>query len=569
MEEKKEDKTLTSAKPRAVAKKLFTPMMKEWQPVSPKMPARPVAEENPLEQSESDNKQESGVGLEEVVTKNAEKTGSAEEGFSENAGRIGGFSGEDELSKNSSVLEDDLDSNFITSHSNNTESKEVESEEKVSINLESEASGLEADEYIAAESKALQLKEDENINSESEASELEESEYSNSESKASELEEDEYINSESEASELEENEYSNFESKASELEEDENINSESGASELEEDENINSESGASELEEAEYRNSESEVSGFEEDEYTNSESEASEFEEDDYRNSESEVSEFEEDEYTNSESKASEFEEDEYTNSESKASEFEEDEYTNSESETFESEEDAYINSELEESEGALYQEDRETEDVFSEETEEDAMPEAPEPIDEEPHSRVALSDNKSGMGMGWYVVHTYSGYENKVKANIEKAIENRHLENEILEVRVPLQEVMEVKNGVEKSTQKKLFPGYVLLHMDADNNDAWYVVRNTRGVTGFVGPGSKPVPLTDEELRALDFGNEVALEYAEGDVIHVVAGVWKDTVGTIQKIDAGRQTVTINVEMFGRETPVEIHFSDIKKMWD
>lgn len=464
MEEKKEDKTLTSAKPRAVAKKLFTPMMKEWQPVSPKMPARPVAEENPLEQSESDNKQESGVGLEEVVTKNAEKTGSAEEGFSENAGRIGDFSGEDELSKNSSVLEDDLDSNFITSHSDNTESKEVESEEKVSINLESEASGLEADEYIAAESKASQLKEDE------------------------------YINSESEASELEESEYSNFESKASEPEKDEYTNSESGASELEEDE---------------YRNSESEVSGFEEDEYTNSESE------------------------------------------------------------TFESEEDAYINSELEESEGALYQEDRETEDVFSEETEEDAMPEAPEPIDGEPHSRVALSDNKSGMGMGWYVVHTYSGYENKVKANIEKAIENRHLENEILEVRVPLQEVMEVKNGVEKSTQKKLFPGYVLLHMDADNNDAWYVVRNTRGVTGFVGPGSKPVPLTDEELRALDFGNEVALEYAEGDVIHVVAGVWKDTVGTIQKIDAGRQTVTINVEMFGRETPVEIHFSDIKKMWD
>ena len=554
MEEKKEDKTLTSAKPRAVAKKLFTPMMKEWQPVSPKMPARPVAEENPLEQSESDNKQESGVELEKVVTKNAEKTGSAEEGFSENAGRIGDFSGEDELSKNSSVLEDDLDSNFITSHSDNTESKEVESEEKVSINLESEASGLEADEYIAAESKASQLKEDEYINSESEASELEESEYSNFEFKASDPEEDENINSESGASELEENEYSNFESKASDPEEDEYTNSESGASELEEDENINSES---------------EVSGYEEDENINSESEVSGFEEDDYTNSESEASEFEEDDYTNSESKASEFEEDEYTNSESKASEFEEDEYTNSESETFESEEDAYINSELEESEGALYQEDRETEDVFSEETEEDAMPEAPEPIDEEPHSRVALSDNKSGMGMGWYVVHTYSGYENKVKANIEKAIENRHLENEILEVRVPLQEVMEVKNGVEKSTQKKLFPGYVLLHMDADNNDAWYVVRNTRGVTGFVGPGSKPVPLTDEELRALDFGNEVALEYAEGDVIHVVAGVWKDTVGTIQKIDAGRQTVTINVEMFGRETPVEIHFSDIKKMWD
>lgn len=186
---------------------------------------------------------------------------------------------------------------------------------------------------------------------------------------------------------------------------------------------------------------------------------------------------------------------------------------------------------------------------------------------DEEPHSNVALSDNKSGKGMGWYVVHTYSGYENKVKANIEKAIENRHLENEILEVRVPLTDVTEMKDGLEKSSQKKMFPGYVLLHMDADNNDAWYVVRNTRGVTGFVGPGSKPVPLTDEELKALDFGSEVSVDFAVGDAISVVAGVWKDTVGMIQGIDVTRQTVTINVEMFGRETPVEISFSDIKKL--
>lgn len=215
---------------------------------------------------------------------------------------------------------------------------------------------------------------------------------------------------------------------------------------------------------------------------------------------------------------------------------------------------------------------DPEPEEVVEEEiveTEEvvEEMPE-PEPVvEEEPHSRVALSDNKSGLGMGWYVVHTYSGYENKVKANIEKAIENRHLENEILEVRVPLQDVVEMKDGVEKNSQKKLFPGYVLLHMDADNNDAWYVVRNTRGVTGFVGPGSKPVPLTEEELRALDFGNEINVEFAEGDVISVTAGVWKDTVGTVQKIDVTRQTVTINVEMFGRETPVEINFSDVKKL--
>ena len=204
----------------------------------------------------------------------------------------------------------------------------------------------------------------------------------------------------------------------------------------------------------------------------------------------------------------------------------------------------------------------------------EEVVAKAKKPVVEEPeegevHSKVALSDNKSGLGMGWYVVHTYSGYENKVKANIEKAIENRHLENEILEVRVPLQDVTELKDGVEKNSRKKLFPGYVLLHMDADNNDAWYVVRNTRGVTGFVGPGSKPVPLTEAELAALDFGGEVNVEFAEGDVINVIAGVWKDTVGTVQKIDATRRTLTITVEMFGRETPVEINFSDVKKMWD
>ena len=165
-----------------------------------------------------------------------------------------------------------------------------------------------------------------------------------------------------------------------------------------------------------------------------------------------------------------------------------------------------------------------------------------------------------------WYVVHTYSGYENKVKADIEKTIENRNLQDEILEVRVPMQEVVEMKNGKRKVVQKKMFPSYVLINMIM-NDETWYVVRNTRGVTGFVGPGSKPVPLTEEELKALDFGNEIDVEFAEGDVISVTAGVWKDTVGSVQKIDATRQTVTINVEMFGRETPVEIHFSDVKKL--
>src|SRR5699024_2917302 len=129
-----------------------------------------------------------------------------------------------------------------------------------------------------------------------------------------------------------------------------------------------------------------------------------------------------------------------------------------------------------------------------------------------------------------WYVVHTYSGYENKVKANIEKTIENRHLEDEILEVRVPLQDVVEMKNGARRVVQKKLFPGYVLINI-VMNDDTWYVVRNTRGVTGFVGPGSKPVPLTEAEMKPLGIQTEnVSIDFGEGDMIVVVAGAWKDT---------------------------------------
>lgn len=166
-----------------------------------------------------------------------------------------------------------------------------------------------------------------------------------------------------------------------------------------------------------------------------------------------------------------------------------------------------------------------------------------------------------------WYVVHTYSGYENKVKANIEKTIENRHLEEEILEVRVPMQDVTELKNGARKTVQKKMFPGYVLINMIM-NDDTWYVVRNTRGVTGFVGPGSKPVPLTEAEMKPLGIKVEnMSVDFAEGDTIAVVAGVWKDTVGVVQRIDYGKQTATINVELFGRETPVEIGFAEVRSM--
>ena len=166
-----------------------------------------------------------------------------------------------------------------------------------------------------------------------------------------------------------------------------------------------------------------------------------------------------------------------------------------------------------------------------------------------------------------WYVVHTYSGYENKVKANIEKTIENRHLEDQILEVRVPMQDVVELKDGASRQVQKKMFPGYVLINM-VMNDDTWYVVRNTRGVTGFVGPGSKPVPLTEEEMRPLGVQSDsVQIDFAEGDNVVVTGGVWKHTVGVIQAINENKQSVTINVDLFGRETPVEISFTEIKKM--
>ena len=166
-----------------------------------------------------------------------------------------------------------------------------------------------------------------------------------------------------------------------------------------------------------------------------------------------------------------------------------------------------------------------------------------------------------------WYVAHTYSGYENKVKANIEKTIENRHLEDQILEVRVPMQDVTELKNGAQKLVSRKMFPGYVLINM-VMNDDTWYVVRNTRGVTGFVGPGSKPVPLTEEEMQNLGFKTPgVVVEFAVGDTVVVTAGAWKDTVGVVRTVNESKQSLTINVEMFGRETPVELNFSEVKKM--
>ena len=166
-----------------------------------------------------------------------------------------------------------------------------------------------------------------------------------------------------------------------------------------------------------------------------------------------------------------------------------------------------------------------------------------------------------------WYVDHTYSGYENKVKVDIEKTIENRKLHDQILEVSVPMEDVIEVKNGVKKQVQKKMFPGYVLINMIM-NDDTWYVVRNTRGVTGFVGPGSKPVPLTAEEMLPLGIKkNDIQIDFEVGEAVIVTSGAWEGTVGNIKTISQSRQSVTINVDLFGRETPVELNFTEVKKV--
>ena len=170
-----------------------------------------------------------------------------------------------------------------------------------------------------------------------------------------------------------------------------------------------------------------------------------------------------------------------------------------------------------------------------------------------------------------WYVVHTYSGYENKVKDSIESTILNRNLGEEICEVMIPMEKAEEIRNGATKEVERKMFPGYVLVKMIM-NDDTWYVIRNTRGVTGFVGPGSKPVPLTESEMKALGIAVEKAeavlsVDFAEGDSVVVTAGVWRDTVSVVQKLDLNKQVVTIVIDMFGRETPVDVSITDVKKL--
>ncbi len=165
-----------------------------------------------------------------------------------------------------------------------------------------------------------------------------------------------------------------------------------------------------------------------------------------------------------------------------------------------------------------------------------------------------------------WYVVHTYSGYENKVKTNIEKIVENRHLEDYILEVLVPTEDVVEEKNGKEKIVTRKIFPGYVLIKM-VMNDDTWYVVRNTTGITGFVGT-TKPIPLQDDEVAAMGLISEESKpEFAVGDTVKISGGAFEGQVGKIVEFDAENKTVKVALNVFGQVTNIEVDTVFIKSV--
>ena len=177
------------------------------------------------------------------------------------------------------------------------------------------------------------------------------------------------------------------------------------------------------------------------------------------------------------------------------------------------------------------------------------------------------MSQIKENLEPRWYVVHTYSGYENKVKTDLEKTIKNRELEEFFFDIVVPMEEQIEIKDGKRKTNLKKVFPGYVLIKMIV-TEESWYIVRNTRGVTGFVGSGTDPIPLSNEEIRNMGFETAVInVDYDLNDSVRVVNGPLSGFVGTVQEINKEKNKVKVLVSMFGRETPVELEFSQVEKI--
>ena len=166
-----------------------------------------------------------------------------------------------------------------------------------------------------------------------------------------------------------------------------------------------------------------------------------------------------------------------------------------------------------------------------------------------------------------WYVIHTYSGYENKVKTDLEKMVKNRELEDYFFDIVVPMEEQIEIKDGKRKANLKKVFPGYVLIKMIV-TDETWYIVRNTRGVTGFVGSGTNPIPLTEEEIRNMGFEDvPITVDYEVNESVKVTSGPLEGFIGVVQEINKEKGKVKVLVSMFGRETPVELEFSQVQKV--
>ena len=171
------------------------------------------------------------------------------------------------------------------------------------------------------------------------------------------------------------------------------------------------------------------------------------------------------------------------------------------------------------------------------------------------------MADNEAR----WYVVHTYSGYENKVASNLETTVENRNLGHLIQEIRVPTEKVTEIKDNKRREVERKVCPGYVIVKMIM-NDDSWYIVRNIRGCTGFVGPSSKPVPLTDEEVERLGVEiKNVEVDYNVGDSVRIIDGPFDDSVGIVDELNKEKNSVRVIIHMFGRETPVELELHQVE----
>lgn len=208
-------------------------------------------------------------------------------------------------------------------------------------------------------------------------------------------------------------------------------------------------------------------------------------------------------------------------------------------------------------------------EEIAAEETVENISidEETAEPEAEKTETKMSFNKQEKTDRAYWYVVYTYSSYENKVKTDLEKTVENLGMQDLILDIKVPMEETIEIKNGKKKHVQRKLFPGYVMVKMFL-TDESWYVVRNTRGVTGFVGPGSKPVPLSDSEVRFMGVEDvPIKLDVAVGESIIITSGPFESFIGVVDEINPEKQKVKVVVSMFGRDTSVELDFVQVKRI--